>query len=277
MEDFYRELLGIGEKDIWKTYSRAVDYEHHRLNMFPNLMLCEAKESMLTGNFGRAKTILDETKLEIIDFGENYMAFNIYNAIEYGKYFILGPDETYDFGLIEHLKRAFYTKNYLEMRNLQICGKKESETIYENISNEEFFEDFIEKAKDKRAAEKRKGRLEKIKQREIERAGEFWTVFATFPLLIPYIELVWKKSGRACPFQRARFYTELLKDSGYEYTNDNSEIVKSKTHEKYFLPNFGIDELTSQEMEFYVKEHGDADKMFAATDSWNQEWIKIVR
>lgn len=277
MEDFYSETLGIPKKEIWKTFSRAGEYEHHRLNMYPNLMLCEAKKNIINGNLDRAISILEETKPKLIDFGSNYMAFNIYNAIEYGRYFILGPDKTYKFEAEEHLKRAFYTRNYLELRKFRILEDEETAgRLEENLSSKEFLENFIDWAGIKRLHENKKSRSEKILQHQLERLREAWTPFATFPLLIPYIRLVRKKSSRACPFQKARFYTEFLKENGYEYPYDNSDILRSENHEKYFLPNFGIDELTMQEMEFYKREKNDTKKLLDASEIWQREWIKIL-
>lgn len=283
MDDYYREVLGTDARNIWKSNGRIL-YEYGKLNVWPNIKLSNVREKMLAGNIEEACTKLNDVKSDLANFGKNFFSAAIYSSLETDYMLRVGPDESYKFGFSDRMYRFFYTLNFMKMRENQLKGKdSEAKFIRENLLDEEFFEGFAERTnchmKEKRK-EKPKRKRQKIKFILKNEASKFAEttkfIFPLQALIFPLSYMLLTNKNKGCPYQTTRFYSEKIAEKTGKNGLDD-EILSSWFYKDLFLPNFGIDRCTPQELKVFKDVKDDEKKFRKISTTWNSALVQIEK
>ncbi len=283
MEDYYREVLGADARNIWKSNGRIL-YEYGKLNVWPNIKLSNVREKMQDGGIEEACTKLNEVKADLANFGKNYFSAAIYSSLETDHALRVGPYESYEFGFSDYMYRSFYTMNFMKMREKQLKGKAyEAKVIRKNLLDEEFFDGFRERTncyRGEKRKEKPKRKRQKIKSILKNGASKFAeTTKIIFPLQtlgFPLLYMMLTNKNNGCPYQTTRFYSEMIAEKTGKNGFDD-EILSSKLYKDLFLPNFGIDRCTPQELKVFKDVKDDEKKFRKISTTWNSALVQIEK
>lgn len=278
MDDYYREVLGTDKKNIWRGGSKFLS-EYGKINAWPNIKLDKVGASLSAGDIETAGVQLDDVKADLAGFGKKWFLSAIYDSLETGGALRLGPDPSYTFPFDEYMFRSFYSMNFMKMREKQLKGKAyEAKAIRKNLLDESFLDDFAEST-DCYIEEKRKRKPAKdslnLKNVIFRFAEGQKNIALIFSLALPFSYMA-LTGGGGCPYQRSRFYSEMIAEKAGKNRLDD-ELLSSSPYKDYFLPNFGIDGCTPQELEVFDAAKNDEKKFRKISTRWNSALVKIEK
>ncbi len=276
MEDYYREVLETRKNNIWRGGSKFLS-EYGKLNTYPNIKLNSVEKEIFAGNIETAGVHLDNVKAGLAEYGKNWFLSAIYDSLETGGMLRLGPGPSYSFPFDEYMFRSFYNMNFMRMRERQLKEKAyEAKIIRKNLLDEEFLADFAERT-NCYIEEKKNGKNAKDSlnlKNTILRFAEAQKNTASFFCLIIPLSYMALTGGGGCPYQRSRFYSEMIAEKNGSRDSD-SELLSSDFYKRLFLPNFGMDGCTQKELDVFNNLKTDEKEFRRIAKKWNSKLVQI--
>ncbi len=270
MNDYYEEVLGTNEEDIWKANSACL-YEYFKINTLPNIALSDIRKELFRGDIKEANAKLNNVKITLAEFGKKWFEFAIYNALEKGQGLSLGPTPEHNFSVEDYLLKSFYNLNFLRMRKNQLEGKaKEADAITKKLLDVESRNIFLEQT---REYVRTKGTQKRLKQKIKDNAVQYLEFVERIPKFIyllslsPYMIVGDKNKG--CPYQTSRFYSEMITDKTGGNVEPNDPIFSSEVHKELFLQNWGLDKCTAKEYELFKNTKENLKEFDRISRKWN--------